>query len=203
MVKLTPFMRSLHLYTGLFLGPWFLVYATSGFVLNHNAFFIKLAGMPQSQFEPIREETFSAPGGFPGTNEAQAKALLQHLELEGPHVVARVSNAQRLIVLRMSGGGNYRVTWTRASGDLVVERQRPFRYRRLLHFLHFRSGYRQPYLVSRVWALMVDAVTISMWLWVVSGIYLWAKMPRKRWAGVICIVGGTVLFLVLVILMAR
>ncbi len=203
MAKLTPLMRSLHLYTGLFLGPWFLVYATSGFVLNHNAFFIKLAGMPQTQFERMQAEDFTAPDDFPETNEARARVLLQHLKLEGPHVVARPSNAQRLIVLRISGGGNYRVTWIRATGALVVERQQPFRFRRLLHFLHFRSGYRQPYLVSRIWALTVDAVTISMWLWVVSGIYLWVKMPRKRWAGVICIVGGTVLFLVLAVLMAR
>lgn len=203
MKRLTKFMRALHLYTGLFLVPWFLVYATSGLLINHGPLITKWLGRPQVQMEVVREESFVAPDDFPHEQPAQAKELLQFLELDGMHRLDRRSNAQRLIIFRLSGGGNYRISWTRANGALVVERQRPFRLRFLLNFLHFRHGYGQPYFANIAWAVMVDCVTISMWLWVISGIYLWAKMPRKRWAGVACLGGGLLLFIGLALLMCR
>ncbi len=72
---------------------------------------------------------------------------------------------------------------------------------RVMRWLHFRGGYRQPYFPLIAWAVMVDAVGISMWIWALSGVYLWARKPSKRRLGGVCFVAGIVLFTVLVVLL--
>ncbi|MBM4027352.1 MAG: hypothetical protein FJ280_18390 [Planctomycetes bacterium] len=69
--------------------------------------------------------------------------------------------------------------------------------------LHFRFGYRQPYFAYVAWAIIVDVVTISMWVWVLSGFYIWLRRPRTRLVGSLFAVGGSVLSIVLTILLCR
>ena len=77
-------MRALHLYTSMFLVPWMMVYAISAFFLNHNEWFTeKLQLRPDWE---VLEETDFAPGpAFPEESEAQARAILQELDLDGAH----------------------------------------------------------------------------------------------------------------------
>lgn len=86
---------------------------------------------------------------------------------------------------------------------IVVQQQRPFSFFRLVNYLHFRGGYAQPYFVTIAWAVVVDCVAVSMLLWVVSGVYIWARRPGKRLLGGVCLVGGGLLFTGLVILLCR
>lgn len=203
-MKLHKIMHSVHLYTGLFLWPWLLVYATSGFIFNHSAGFNKLFGTMRPQFETLQETDFSTPADFPYEPAEQARAILKHLEMDGPHnVIGRQSNDQQLVIFRISATGNIRITWHRPSRKLTVQKLRPFSVRRLVHFLHFRHGYHQSYAAPILWAIIVDAVTISLWLWVISGLYLWWRMPRKRIPGGISIGIGLFLFLLLVYMMCR
>ncbi len=48
---------------------------------------------------------------------------------------------------------------------------------------------------------MVDLVAVSMWLWVLSGIYLWARHSRKRIWGLLIGGGGIAVFAVSVIML--
>ena len=66
------------------------------------------------------------------------------------------------VVLR--GAGNYRITWQKKTGRVVVEKQRPFSLFRLINFLHFQAGYGRHSWVTDLWALSVDVASISMWL---------------------------------------
>ena len=193
-------MRWIHLYTGLFLSPWLLVYATSALFLNHNQWFRKHLKVEPPRWELKQEIDFSPKDTFSEARAEQARTILQHLDLDGPHRVLGQPNAntKQMIILRICGSGNYRITWQRQAGRLKVEKQ-TFHWYRLVHFLHFRGGYAQPYLASIIWAVLVDVVSVCLWLWVVSGIYIWARVPKKRLLGAICVVGGSVLFAVLVI----
>ena len=47
------------------------------------------------------------------------------------------------------------------------------------------------------------AATISTMLWMVTGIYIWARRPRKRFLGGLCLVAGSLLFTALAVLMCR
>ena len=191
-------MRWLHLYTGLFLVPWMLVYAASAFCLNHGPAMTKMLGVTPPEWKVEREVDLPSDSPFSGEPADQAKALLEHLDLDGAHRVAPQSNATQMIIFRISGSGNYRVTWKKHQAKVVVEQQQPFSWYRLMHFLHFRGGYAQPYLASILWAIIVDAVSISIAIWCLTGIYIWARRPRRLLGG-ICVVTGSLLFMVLVI----
>lgn len=194
-------MRWLHLYTGLFLAPWMVVYAASAVFLNHRQWLVERLDITPPQWEVEREVEFDAGDGFPRDPAGQAKAILKHVNLDGAHRIAGKPDALQLVILRICGSGHYRVTWRRGSSLIVVERQRPFSLWRLVHFLHFRCGYGQPYFAHRVWAVLVDAVGVSMLLWAVSGVYLWARRPRKRLLGGVCVALGILVFAGLVALL--
>ncbi len=199
--RINTLMRTTHLYTGLFLAPWLLIYATSGFFLNHHQWIREKLGVTSPKWERVREVEFTPSRTFPRARDEQALAILRHIDLEGPHNVMGPPNDQRMIVHRISGAGNYRVTWHRKRSVIVVQRQLPFSYYRLVHFLHFRHGFHHRHWPALIWGVIVDAVTVSMWLWVLTGIYIWFRMPRKRMLGSLCVVGGSVLFIVLVVLL--
>lgn len=198
--KVDHLMRVAHLYTGIFLAPWMLVYAASAFCLNHGPWMTKNLKITPPVWEVVRKVDFTPGEDFPHAQAEQAKAILQHLELDGAHRFIGQPNRNQMVLLRIAGGGNYRVTWRKQSGLLVVEKQ-PLSFYRLMHFLHFKGGYQQPYLAHILWAVVVDAVAVTMVFWVVSGIYIWARRPRKRLLGGICIAAGCLLFLLLVILL--
>ena len=128
-------------------------------------------------------------------------AILQELDLDGPHFIQEKPTTGQLVIVRASGRGNYRITAHPQQSTVVVEQQRPFSVLRLLHYLHFRGGYGQPYATVIAWAVIVDSVAVSLWLWVISGIYLWFRRPSQRTLGTACLVLGCALFCVLVTLL--
>jgi len=193
-------MRWTHLYAGLFLAPWLLIYATSGLFLNHQQWLAHRLKIAVPNWEVVREVKFTPNGSFPHAPAEQAVAILRHLDLLGAHRILGQPGAQPMVIHRISGAGHYRITWRRGQSLLIVERQ-PFSWYRLLHFLHFRQGYGQPYFAFVAWATLVDAVTVSLWLWVVTGIYIGLRSPRRRLIGSLCVLGGSCLFIVLTILL--
>ncbi len=198
LIKADRVLRWIHLYTGFFLLPWILVYGTSAFCLNHNQWFNKKLNLKPISWEVEREVDFTTDDKFPQEPKEQASEIVKFLDLEGPHRV--LPNAKQMTILRMCATGNYRITWRKPRSLLVVEKQNSFSYYRLMHGLHFRGGYGQPYFANIAWAVIVDAVSISMWLWGISGVYLWWRRSRKLTLGVVCLVAGVVSFVGLVVL---
>jgi hypothetical protein len=196
-------VRSVHLYTGLFLAPWLLVYATSGLCLNHNKWLIERLQIAPAKWTLVREIPFTPDETFPQTAPEQAAAILDRVGLVGAHHIVGNPKAPQMVIMRPNAAGAYRVTWRRPARLLIVERMQPFSAWRLLHTLHFRFGYQQPYFAYVTWAAMVDVVTISIWVWVLSGFYIWLRRPHKHLVGSLFAVGGSVLFIVLTILLCR
>ena len=191
-------MRALHLYTSLFLAPWMMVYAISAFCLNHHTWFEKL----QPQWKTVRETTFQPDASLADPDE-RTRALLKHLDLEGAYRFMGTPDANQMSILRMSSAGHYRIVWRAAESHVVVDRQQPFSFYSLVNSLHFQHRYDQRHVAYVTWAIVVDAVTISTVIWVISGIYLWARRPSKRRLGGICLAAGTALFAALAILLCR
>ena len=192
-------MRAVHLYTGLFLVPWMMVYAVSAFFLNHGPTFTELFDVTPPEWKVVDRLEFAPDAAFPTDPEEQARAILEHLDLDGAHRIPKSPDGT-MTILRISGGGHYRVTWRRSQGSLIVERQ-PLSFYRLIHFLHFKAGYGQKYFAHVVWAAVVDIVTVSIVIWVISGIYIWARRPRRRLPGGICLAAGILIFLGLVLVL--
>lgn len=195
-------MRVSHLYTGLFLAPWMAVYAVSAFCLNHGSWFtdhLKLA----PKWVTVRQAVYTADATFPKVPEEQAVVLLRHLGLEGPHNIMGAPTANQLAIWRVCVTGNYRITWQRQNSRLLVEQQQPASFYSFVNNLHFMRGYPHPYLAMRVWAVIVDIVTVSTLVWVISGIWLWARKPRERRLGTLCLASGCLLFAALAVLLSR
>ena len=202
-IQVDRYMRYIHLYTGLFLMPWIAVYATSAFCLNHNTWFVNKLRVNPPKWKVLREVKFTADESFPKETEEQARAILEFLDLDGAHRIQGRPNQKQMVIFRISASGNYRITWRKPSSLIVVEKQGPFSFYRLIHFLHFRGGYRQPYFAYIVWSVIVDAVAISMFLWVVTGVYLWYRRSKKLLFGCLCVVAGLILFICLVFMFCR
>ena len=194
-------MRVLHLYTGLFLVPWITVYAVSAFCLNHKEWFTEGLGLAQ-KWENAREVEFTPGSGFPQSPAEQAAAILRHVDLEGPHTIMGTPDANQLVMIRLCASGHYRVSWFPPRSRVVIDRLQPTSFYSVVNALHFQHSYR-PYFAHWAWALIVDATTTSTILWLISGIYLWARRPRRRLAGGLCLIAGTVLFAILAVLLCR
>lgn len=201
-MKLYKVMHALHLYTGLFLWPWMLVYATSGFILNHGAALNERFGHVHQEWRTIRETTYDASAGVPSDKKEQGALILRELNLEGPHSVKESKSKGTLYVYRTSATGSVRVIWNRATGEVTVQKRGPFSGRRFINFLHYRHGYQKSYFAYDAWAFAVDAVVITMWLWALSGLYLWWGKRSRRLRGGITAGCGLLLFLMLVYLMS-
>ena len=195
-------MRVSHLYTGLFLMPWMLVYAVSAFCLNHSGWFTETLHLAPT-WKVVRETSFAADATFPEAPKDQAEVILKYLELQGPLVIMGTPDASQLTMIRLCGTGHYRITWHRQQSRVVVERQQPFSFYSLVNALHFQHGYGQPYFAHMAWAVILDAVAVSTAIWVVSGIWLWARRPRKHLLGWMSMVAGSLLFAGLAILLCR
>ena len=203
-VRLDRWMRALHLYTSLFLVPWMLVYAISGFFVNHNEWFTEELHL-QPKWELLQEMDFEPGAEFPASAKEQARTILKHLNLDGAYQAVGDDPSQ-LVIYRYCATGLYRINWQRQPSRLVVQKQLPCSYYSFVNALHFQRGYYAPTLTSLpwlMWGIVVDAVTTSTVLWVITGIYLWARRPRRRLLGGMCLVGGIVLFTALAILMSR
>ena len=202
-IQVDRIMRYIHLYTGLFLMPWIAVYATSAFCLNHNKWFMGKLKITPPKWEHVRDVEFVPDDAFPQVPADQARAILQLLDLDGPHRIQGKPNAKQMIIFRICGSGNYRITWRPPSSQIVVEKQGPLSLYRLVHFLHFRGGYAQPYFANITWAVIVDAVAVSMLLWVITGVYLWYRRSRRLLIGTLCVVAGLLLFICLTVLFCK
>lgn len=200
LLKADHILRWIHLYTGLFLLPWMLVYGASALCLNHNHWFLDKLNIKPIHWQTEREIDFTPDDKFPHEPVQQARAIVKLLDLDGAHRIIGKPNANQLIINRICATGNYRITWRKHRSLIVVEKQKSFSFYRLIHFLHFRGGYGQPYFAHITWAVIVDAVSVSMWLWAISGVYLWWRRTRKLALGVVCLIAGVLSFAGLVVL---
>lgn len=76
--RLDRLMRTLHLYTGLFLVPWMMVYAASACCLNHGPWMAKTFDIAPPKWQQIRPPD----DAFPAVAEDQAQAILRYLDLD-------------------------------------------------------------------------------------------------------------------------
>ncbi len=76
LLRVDRFMRSVHLYTGLFLVPWMTVYATSSLFFNHSPWFARWFSYSRQSLEVVRKLDLPA-GSIPTGNPAeQARKVL-------------------------------------------------------------------------------------------------------------------------------
>jgi hypothetical protein len=187
--------RRTHLYLGLVLAPWFLLYAASGSILNHAEWF-QHADNRDSKWTRTLEHSYRLPPiSDQDDGDALAEKVLRDHGLLGRYR-ADYDEDGNLVIIRAKLLGNLRLTYYPQEGRVVREEQ-TVALDRLLTSAHFRAGFEYPFFLEILWGTIVDALVLSSLIWIASGIYLWWKLRRFRLWGGISLAAGMFTFVLL------
>lgn len=192
---LTPskIIRRVHMYLALFLTPWMLIYALSGLALNHGPAVRALYGAAWGQFEKVEERPYTAAFSEGADNRMIGAQILEHLGLTGTFNVQGAPNQPRLVITRNAAFAAHRITYFRTENRLLVEKQ-AFSAPVFVNRAHFRHGYAQPFLASKIWAVVVDLAVVGMLFWVLSGLWMWWEIKPTRLTGAAFALAGVAIF---------
>jgi len=196
MITFDKFNRRAHLYLGLFLMPWLLMYGVSSFLVIH-------PWLPTEEparellFERAYSRTVNIQGRDNGPEmRAAAQEIIKDCNLEGAFWV-RKPNPDSLYIERFSFRDTISLTYSITDQRLTAERQ-TLRWPQVAVRLHFRVGTDQPTLGNKLWGLLVNLACIGIIIWIASGLIMWWRLPRFRAWGAVAVGGGIVFFLLLV-----
>lgn len=185
-------LRRIHLYAGMFLAPWALMYALSTIAMNHRALF-QDNGEAAPQWHTRSEHVFR--GAFPSdaSPRLQAQAILAWLGMEGAHNARWQEQQGTLVIQRQRLIDPVRITFTPSDSRVIIEGQQA-KAPALLERMHRRRGYERDHAADDIWAFIVDAFIVVMLFWVLSGFILWWQMKTTRRLGLAFALGGAAIF---------
>lgn len=198
--------RDLHLYCGLFISPFVLLFATSVLYLNH----AKLPTLP-----PAAPEIFQNVRIPDGIVERQgreavnlAREILPQVGVTGEIGFLRVLRKEQRLVFPVSRPGlEATIDVDLSAGSVSVSRRRTG-FLESLGYLHKMPGphnvnVRGNWVWTRAWVWLADA-TIYLTLFIsVSGIYLWFAIKAERKIGLSLLTLGAVVFFGLIYAVIR
>ncbi|MDP3069380.1 MAG: hypothetical protein Q8N18_03785 [Opitutaceae bacterium] len=191
-------IRRTHMYLALFLTPWMIIYALSGLFLNHGEFVRRLYGGSFGAFEKVDDRPYATVFSADADHRMIGGQILAELGLAGSFIIQRDSTPARLIINRAKPFVVHRVTYFRPEARLLIEKMTPAAPA-LINRAHFRHGYDQPFLASKIWGFVVDLVIVGMVFWVASGVIMWWEIKPARAWGAACAIVGFGLFGVLLL----
>lgn len=189
------FLRRLHLYLGLCLLPWLLMYGVSSLPFAHNEYFNRRdAANGQPLWVPRSERPFSAavPTDAAALREF-GRGVLREVGLEAPNLDAYRANSNTVYVIAYSFLKTVRVTYAIDRQKLIVEDRR-FRFDQFLTGMHGRGGFGQDGWLAKSWGIVVDLACLGMIVWIATGYYMWWGIPGHRRWGWAAILGGVATF---------
>lgn len=172
------FIRRLHLYTGLCLLVFVLMYFVSGWIMVHEGWFHR--GEPASE---SRTESLQLDGGL--SDAALAEQLQARFGLRGKRQPPnrRGDGSRQFNFVRP--GTTFEAVVAAESGQVKITRKE-FGRVGLAHGLHRLHGYGGGAVYS-VWALCYDLASAALIVFALSGVILWLQTTPRRLPGLICL----------------
>jgi hypothetical protein len=192
-------VRRIHLYTGLFLGPWMLMYALSTLVMTHRDYVASFYSTKRPALVTERELDYSRSFPTNATREEIGLQILRDVGLDGTHSISGGRDGKPLVINRQHAYTPRRITYDPAKGIVMIEREE-FRTSNFLERMHRRRGYNS-YRLQNTWGFTVDVAVIAMMFWSLSGIWLWWELKSTRGWGALSFVGGLTLFAIFLALL--
>jgi hypothetical protein len=196
----------LHLYFGLFISPFILLFSVSVFFLNH-------AKVDTEKFTSVETvQHLQIPEGLDSVQGreaiARAQVIMREISLTGEIVSTRFVKKDRHFVFPVSKPGlETTVDLDIATASAMVSRRHTGMLEALA-YLHKMPGphlvaIRGNWLWTRVWRSFADA-TIYLTLFIsVSGIYLWYVLKAERRIGCVLLAAGAVSFFGIIYVASR
>lgn len=189
-------MRELHLYFGLFIGPFILIYAISTIMFNH-------AWKPAGEEKIHREKlSIQIPEGLEGLT--LARRVMSQINVSGEiEFFSHNPQQKKFVIPVMKPGQRTTINVDLESKTAEIERRRTGFWDALL-YLHkspgpHLAGFRGNWFYTRLWSWLADASVYLILIVSVTGIYVWWTLKTGRKAGLI-LAGVGCLTLVLIVL---
>lgn len=177
-MKLNLILRRTHLYLGMVLMPWLLVYSLSTLFLNHTYFQRFRPADPQWDSLWTKDYTLAMPVTADNLRDV-AQRILADNGISGPFGVQR--QGQRLNINSQNFLEPKRLVYDISAKRLSAEKKK-FAWTEVLVRMHFRAGYGQPGVLSNLWPVVVDVFCVTLLIWIITGLYLWWKIRvTRRW----------------------
>ncbi|MBC8244994.1 MAG: PepSY-associated TM helix domain-containing protein [Verrucomicrobia bacterium] len=188
--------RRVHLYLGMLLIPWVIIFALSTFIFNHRDLFHGQFNQPDSWTQLWKKEyKADVPRQQPKLRE-WARGVLDGNGIKGGFNVRQ--NRQSVLINLIQFRNPIRVTYQKNEGQLVAEQKRTT-VAELMARMHVRHGYGRGGVLYTGWAFVVDLLCFAIIAWIVTGLYLWWKLPATRKPGWVAILSGLATFILLVL----
>ena len=190
--------RDLHLYFGLFVSPFVLLFAASVLFLNH----AKVSTDQFTSVETVRD--ISIPQDIESARGpdavAQAKSIMQQLRLDGEVGFTRYVKQTRLFMFPVSRPGLETIVNVDLSTKSATVSHRVTSFWESLAYLHKMPGphnvnIRGNWVWTRAWRVFADATVYLVLFISISGVYLWYAIKAERRVGfTLLTAGGASLF---------
>lgn len=191
---MSTLLRRIHMYAGLFLAPWVLMYAVSTIAMNHR----EHLGTKPPVFSKEYERRYNAVFSDSVTPRQRAEQILRDLGMDGAFNVGRPAADGTLVINRQDLVRPRRVTYKPVNNTVLVE-SAEVSGPQVLERMHRRRGYAQPYARDRIWGVLVDAFVAISLIWAFTGAWLWWELKVTRRFGALCLAGGLALFVLFLV----
>ena len=199
MKKYYPLVRKLHLYVGLFISPFILIFSISALVFNHAGYLNRVS--PVKPLPEIRTKLNKIP--YDTTDLLTAKAIIHKLGIEGE--IDYISKSPDHISFPVNKPGvKTRIEINTHTDSVLITRQQEG-VLRAMSYLHLMPGQhnaklRGNSLFLTIWRVLADVVVYLLLFLTASGIFLWYFLKVERTVGVYAICLGIVFFFGLLLL---
>lgn len=199
MKKYYPFLRSLHLYFGLFVTPFVLIFSISVLVFNHPQLINLL-----SPVQPVREiKTKLDKIPYNSTDVLTARSIIQKLGINGEVDFINQNNDRISFPVKKPGLLTH-ITVDKHTDSVFISHKQEGAYRAMA-YLHSMPGQHNQKIRGnsgfiKAWRVVADVVVYMLLFLTISGVFLWYFLRGERNFGYFSITLGVVLFTFLLLL---
>lgn len=188
--------RKLHYYLGLYFLLFLWLFSLSGLMLNHSSW--SVAKFWAARQESTAEHAVRRPAAT--DDLAMARDLMGQLGVAGEIASTRLDAASEHLEFQVvKPGHTWQVDAELAAGTASVKEIRVNAFG-VLDALHKLTGVkldepdrRRDWFWTRVWSMAMDALALGWIVLVLTGIYLWWRVPAKRVGGAVALALGIAL----------
>ncbi len=199
MKKYYSLVRNVHLYIGLFISPFVIIFAVSILVFNHPLFFSKIYPVKELPAQNLRLDSFPVRS----SDLLTARAILTQLDMTGEIDYITKKDSSLSFPVRTPGMVS-RVVVNKGTGMVSVKRSEQGIFRGTT-YLHAMPG---PHNVAirgnsgfiNTWRYLTDTLVYSILFLTISGIFMWYFLQSERKMGLFALATGILILIGLLLL---
>lgn len=204
MKKYYKLIKDIHLYTGLFISPFIILFSISAIILNHD-FVNWQEDWQKWSFSVDKKVDKTVKFNIPNASQLKlekAKNILKEIDIEGE--IANIFGDSITMYIPVTKP-NYRISIKAdlGSGIAYIHSERVSLWKKLI-WLHKMPGphnenIRGNWVYTKFWASVVDLSVICLFFTTITGFILWFYYKNERVIGMISLIIGILSIVSLVI----